>query len=63
MTLLRHHSDGETMSNMKPLLVLLVLAMLVITGCSHARVIVRDCQGLAGTDGQQNCELIQKLNS
>lgn len=40
---------------------LILIALSLLAGCAATRVRVRDCQLLQGTDGQQNCELIQKL--
>jgi hypothetical protein len=35
--------------------------VLALSGCSSARVLVKDCQDLAGMGDQKNCELIRKL--
>jgi hypothetical protein len=42
-------------------LVLLALAFGMIGCASASRVVVKDCQDLAGTGDMKNCELIRKL--
>lgn len=39
---------------------LIMMACFVLSGCASTRVLVKDCQDLAGTD-QKNCELVRKL--
>lgn len=39
---------------------LLIILALFMSGCSSARVLVRDCQKLEGID-LQNCEMVKKL--
>ena len=41
--------------------VLFLIFALSLTGCSTARVLVRDCQDLQGMADIKNCELIKKL--
>lgn len=44
---------------MKKLIVFLV--PLILSGCAGTRVLVKDCQDLAGAGDMKNCELIRKL--
>lgn len=43
---------------MKALILFLIACL---CGCGSTRVLVRDCQDLAGMDDQKNCELVRKL--
>lgn len=38
----------------------LIIISILLSGCSAARVLVIDCQDLAGSE-QKNCELVRKL--
>lgn len=41
-------------------LLLLLVILLVLSGCAANRVLVKNCQALEGTD-QWNCELVEEL--
>jgi uncharacterized protein YcfL len=42
--------------------IVFAIALLALTGCaSSSRVLVKDCQDLAGAGDMKNCELIRKL--